>query len=243
VGRWQIERFHHVDPVEIGLARQQAYADALTSASSTPALLIWRSQRALLVSRSETRLPRFAAARAKLKVAGWPLLPRKSGGGACPVAPATVQISIIEPALPATTMNAKYAALAELIQAALRAYGIVARPGLVAGAYCPGSYDLAVGGRKIAGMSQHWFRNCRGLRCAVTAASLNVEEPPDLLARVVNQFFSSAGSPTRCYASALTNLRLCAHSGCLSEHDLTAAFIDRFGSGTSPLGATVRQYV
>jgi lipoate-protein ligase A len=243
VSRWQIERVSDVDPVEIGLALQQAYADVLTGPASTPTLLIWRSQRALLVSRSETRLFHFEAARAELKVAGWPVLPRKSGGGACPVAPGTVQISIIEPALPAATMNAKYAALATLIQAALATYGIVTRPGLVAGAYCPGSYDLAVDGRKIAGMSQHWFRNRCGVHCVITAASINVAEPPDTLARVVNQFYGSAGSPVRCEETALTNMRLCAHTGSVAELDLTAELMLRLGSGANSLGATVRQQI
>jgi hypothetical protein len=60
---WQVECILDVESVEIGLTRQQARADALTDQSSRPRLLVWRSQPALLVSRSETRLPRFAAAR------------------------------------------------------------------------------------------------------------------------------------------------------------------------------------
>jgi lipoate-protein ligase A len=229
-GNWQVERVLDVEPVEVGLTRQQVRANALSGQSSTPWLLIWRSQPALLVSRSDTRLPRFAAARDQLRTQGWPVMPRKSGGGACPVGPATVQVSIIEPAHPAATLRAKYAALAAVITPVLAGYGIAARAELVVGAYCPGSHDLAVGGRKFAGMAQHWFRNRLGLRCIITSASVNVEEPPDMLARVVNQFYSSAGSAVRCQGTALTNMRLCAATNRSDGHDLITALMDKLES-------------
>jgi hypothetical protein len=224
---WRVERVLDVEPVEAGLTHQQARADALISQSSSPWLLIWRSQPALLVSRSETRLPRFAAARDQLQTEGWPVVPRKSGGGACPVGPATVQVSMIEPELPTATLNAKYAALGVVIKSALAAYGIAAQAELVADAYCPGSFDLAVDGRKIAGMAQHWFRNRLGVRCIITVASVNVEEPPDMLAGVVNRFCSSAGNPFRCHASVLTSMRLCIRPKDTALHDLTTVLMDQ----------------
>jgi hypothetical protein len=212
------------------LARQQALADQQTDLLSTPALMVWRSQRALLISRSEARLPHFRDAAAELQGAGWPVLVRKSGGSACPVGPGTVQVSFIEPALAGATMNAKYAVLAALIQAMFGHFRIVAQPGLVAGAYCSGHYDLAVAGNKIAGMSQHWFRNLCGVRCVVTAASINVEEAPVAVACVVNRFYSRAGSPLRCNAETLTNMRLCGGASAVLGSDFAAAVMNELGS-------------
>jgi hypothetical protein len=133
-------------PVEAGLARQQELADQLTGPSSAPLLLVWRSEPALLVSRTETRLPHFEDALTDMRAAGWPVVLRKSGGGACPVGRGTVQVSMIDPILPLTTINGRYAVLAELLQATLRRYSVLADPGLVAAAYCPGTYDFAVAG-------------------------------------------------------------------------------------------------
>jgi lipoate-protein ligase A len=99
-------------PVEAGLASQHELADGLTSPSSAPVLLVWRSEPALLVSRTETRLPHFENAVADMRAAGWPVVLRKSGGGACPVGPGTVQVSMIDPVLPLTTINGRYAVLA-----------------------------------------------------------------------------------------------------------------------------------
>jgi hypothetical protein len=137
---------------------------------------------------------------------------------------------MIEAASTGIAMSAKYAALARLIQSALGFFQVVSRVGSVSGAYCPGAYDLAIQGKKIAGMSQHWFRNRGGIRCVVTAAFINIDEPPDVLAGVVNRFYSSAGSPIRCQAAALTNMRLCGGSAHLVGWDLASAVMNQLVS-------------
>jgi lipoate-protein ligase A len=225
-------------PVAAGLARQQELADGLTSSSSTPFLLVWRSDPALLVSRTETRLPHFEGAVADMRAAGWPVVLRKSGGDACPVGPGTVQVSMIDPILQQTTINGRYAILAELLQATLCRHRVLADIGLVAGAYCPGAYDLAVAGRKIAGMSQRWFRNRCGVRCAVTAASVNVEEAPDEVACVVNRFYRCAGSTLRCDAGALINLQLCGGAPGIRGPDFADLLIDQLRMSVSDAAAT-----
>jgi lipoate-protein ligase A len=229
-GGWRIPSVPGIDPADIGLARQQALADQLTGLLSTPALMVWRSQRALLISRSEARLPQFRYAAAELQAVGWPVLVRKTGGSACPVGPGTIQVSLIEPARAGATMNAKYAELAALIQAMFCHFHIAAQTGLIAGAYCPGHYDLAVAGNKIAGMSQHWFRNRCGVRCVVTAASINVEEAPVAVASVVNRFYSRAGSPLRCNADTLTNMRLCAGASAVLGSNFVAVVMNELRS-------------
>ena len=241
-GRWQIVSMPVVSPVEAGLARQQALADQLSSASAAPSLLVWRSEPALLVSRTETRLPHFEDAVGDMRAAGWPVVLRKSGGGACPVGPGTVQVSMIDPVLPLTTINGRYAVLAELLQATLRRHRVYAHTGLVAAAYCPGTYDLAVAGRKIAGMSQHWFRNRCGIRCVVTTASINVEEPPDEVACVVNRFYRSAGSTLHCGAGALINVQVSGGTPSVCGPDFAAAVIDQLASSVSGVAASAQSY-
>jgi octanoyl-[GcvH]:protein N-octanoyltransferase len=227
---WRVARLAEARAAEYGLEHQQAFADDLTGESSARVLLVWRSQPALLVTRQDTGLPRFMQACDRLKASGWPILVRKSGGAACPIAPGTVQVAMIEPAVAGASIDAKYDALTRLIQCSLRYFAIASDPGSVALAYCPGNHDLTVAGKKIAGMSQHWFRNCHGVQCAVTAASINVEEAPILLADAVNQFYRSAGNPTRCQASALTSLRLCDADRFAAVRDLAAVVMDKLAS-------------
>jgi hypothetical protein len=173
-----------------------------------------------------------------MRAAGWPVVLRKSGGGACPVAPGTVQVSMVDPILHQTTINGRYAVLAELLQATLRRCRVIAHTGLVAGAYCPGAYDLSVAGRKIAGMSQRWFRNRCGVRCVVTAASVNVEEAPDEVACVVNRFYLQAGSELRCNAGALTNVQLCGGTPVICGPDFADLLIDQLRMSVSDAAAT-----
>jgi lipoate-protein ligase A len=239
-GSRQIVSIPAVSSVEAGLARQQALADQLTSASSGGSLLVWRSERALVVGRTETRLPYFEDAVADMRATGWPVVLRKSGGFACPVGPGTVQVSMIDPILARTTINGKYAVLAELLQATVRRYEVLANTELVRGAYCPGTYDLAVADRKIAGMSQHWFRNRCGIRCVVTAASINVEEAPDEVARVINRFYRLAGSALRCDAHAITNVQQCGGTRSVCGPAFAAAVIEQLTSRLSGIAASAR---
>jgi octanoyl-[GcvH]:protein N-octanoyltransferase len=219
-----------------GLALHKALADELTSQSNAFKLIVWRCTPALLVTTSETRLPCFDESAAQMQSAGWPVVVRKSGGAACPVGPGTVQIATIEAAREGTTMSIKYDALAKLIISMLASFQVDSQIAPVAGAYCPGRHDLSIRGRKIAGISQRWFRNRYGVRCAIASASLNVEEPPEKLASAVNDFFARAGSAFRCQATALTNMRL---SDCRAV-DLMKAVISRLVDGTDILGVVDR---
>lgn len=236
----QIVYIPEIQSVEAGLARQQILADELDEQSATPSIMIWRCVKALLVTRSETRLPHFERAAVEMQASGWQVFLRKSGGGACPVGPGTVQVSIIEAAFPAVSMKEKYNALAELIQSALCAFQINSQTGSIPQAYCPGSYDLAVEGRKIAGMSQHWFRNRIGTHCIVTSASVNIEEPPDTLASVINRFYSLSGSCQTCQATAITNIRLCEREARPPGRNLALAFMKELASHTERRGGPLQ---
>lgn len=225
-GCWSVVSVPGIGSVETALARQQALADEV-DATVRPVLMLWRCHQALLVSRTETRLPRFQQACIELASTGWPVVLRRSGGSACPIGPGTVQVSTIELAAPEETMEAKYAALAGIIQSALRAFGIESRTGTVAEAYCPGRFDVTVDGKKIAGISQRWFRNRNGVRYVTTAASVNVEQAPEQLAAVVNHFYDSAGSNQRCAVTALTSMRLSHATPLVAGQDSVAAAFDR----------------
>lgn len=237
---WRVVCVPEAHPAKFGLAHIETLADELASESTAPALVVWRSQWAVLVTRQDTHLPHFRKSSDQMAAAGWPVILRKSGGGACSVGPGTVQVATIELAIRGATMNAKYEALTELIQSTLHFYGVIARTGAVARAYCPGSYDLAVQGRKIAGMSQHWFRNRRGIRCVVTVASINVEEAPDMLADAVNWFYSNVGSPVRCQSTSLTSVRLNSGEN-VEAGNLTPAVMNRLASFAGRARGTIRQ--
>lgn len=190
---------------EAGLQRQQHLAEFITP-QRPRLLLLWRAPQALLVCRGDTRLPDFSAATDRLHAEGWPVLLRRSGGSACPIAEGTLQVAIAQATTPGFTMERGYGELAGLIRDALRSYGLAAEAGAVPDAFCPGRYDIAIGGRKVAGLSQHW-RSCGGTMTATTAATLIVTSDTAPLVGIVNLFYAVAGSTSRCMGAAVGAVR------------------------------------
>src|ERR1035437_320342 len=68
---------------DLGLLRQEHLAEEITC-DYQRLLLLWRAPRALIVGRSDTRLPNFSNAVDRLLAEGWPVLIRRGGGGGPP---------------------------------------------------------------------------------------------------------------------------------------------------------------
>ncbi|PTW59362.1 hypothetical protein C8N35_10775 [Breoghania corrubedonensis] len=177
-----------------------------------PSVVFWRAARALTVTDAQTRLPGFAAARKRLGHDGWPIVVRKSGGGAFPVEPGTLQISLLTPRdTPGLSFDALHWRLANLIQLALVNLGVPSEIREVGRAFCPGRFDVAVGDQKIAGLSQAGSVN----GAVVADASILIDEDPNDAAVAVNLFNALTGSSQRCDPAAG-----------LALHDLTRASME-----------------
>lgn len=196
--------FEDFATAEAGLQRQQRLAEFITP-ERPRLLLLWRAPQALLVCRGDTYLPDFSRAADRLDAEGWPVLLRRSGGSACPIAGGTLQIAIARAAVPGLTIEDGYGELAGLIRDALRSCGLAAEIGAVPEAFCPGRYDIAIGGRKVAGLSQHW-RTCGGVMTATTAATLIVTSDTAPLVQIVNLFYEIAGGTSRCTETAVSTV-------------------------------------
>lgn len=196
--------FDDFETAHLGLLRQEQLAEQISR--DHPRLLLWRAPRALVVGRSDTRLPDFANAVDRLVAEEWPVLVRRSGGSACPISKGTLQIALARAVFPGTTIDAAYIELASLIRTVLESYGLKAATRKKSSSFCPGRYDISVNGRKIAGLSQHW-RQCNGRLTVTTAATMIVEEYPEEIANVVNLFYRLAGGTERCSTSAVGALR------------------------------------
>jgi hypothetical protein len=190
---------------DLGLARQHRLAEELTC-NQERVLLLWRAPSAVTVGRTDTRLRKFSDAVDRLRIEGWPVAIRRSGGGACPVSRGTLQIALARIALPDTTIDAAYIELTGIIRSVLESYGLKIEIGEQPDAFCPGRYDISVNDQKLAGLSQHW-RRCNGRTTVTTAATLIVKEETGEIARIVNLFYFTAGSEKRCSAAAIGALR------------------------------------
>lgn len=195
----------YFETADLGLQRQERFADEITS-DSQRLLLVWQAPQALIVGVNDTRVPNFLVAANRLCEAGWPVIVRRSGGSACPVSRGTLQVALARSAGPGFTIDTAYIELADLIQTVFKLYGLRIETGAVPNAFCPGRYDLSIAGRKIAGLSQRW-RQHRERTVVTTAATLILDEDVRELVRVVNLFYQLGGAEKRCSELAVGNMR------------------------------------
>ena len=151
--------------------------------------------------------PDFEAAASRLAGMGWPVLVRRSGGGAFPIGPGTVQIAMIA-RYPdrGISMDGVYDRLGFLIGSALAEFGIAARVGDTRGAFCDGRHDLVVADRKIAGLAQHWRPCGGGERCVTAAASVLVDADVGELGGIVDWFHAICGQAIDIRPEAMTTV-------------------------------------
>lgn len=126
---------------------------------SLPAVRTWVHDRTIVLGIQDHRLPYIEDAAQLLRLNGWRPIVRNSGGLAVVLDEGILNITIaLSEKGRAIDIPTGYEVMLELIRMLLpeatdriEAYEIV-------GSYCPGSYDLSIGGRKFAGISQRRLR-------------------------------------------------------------------------------------
>ncbi len=198
------------------IGREAALAEAVARGASPPTFRLWEGAQALVVTRRQTRLPRFREAAAALAADGWPVIVRASGGEAVPHGAGILHLTLVLPRCDdaaAVSVETLYRALCAPLLAALSDLGIEAGFGEIPGAFCDGRFDLVAEGRKLAGTAQRWAGGPAGAGArrgyALAHALLLVE--PDLAAATaaLNRFYALAGAARRVDAAACTTVRQC----------------------------------
>jgi octanoyl-[GcvH]:protein N-octanoyltransferase len=237
INGWQIVVADSLEPAHLGLQREHNIASEVGTGAHGPAIFIWRSQQALIVARGQTHWPGFEAAAAALAQMGWPVLIRRSGGGAFPIGPGTVQIAMMAryPEF-GMSMEGIYNRLGALIGSSLAEFGIAARVGDTPGAFCDGRHDLVVAGRKIAGLAQHWRLCGCSERCVTAAASVLVDEQLGALTEIVDRFHAMCGQRIDIRPEAMTTVRDNCHAVVLSHRNLAAEFLANLAAGHLAFG-------
>lgn len=225
-------RIHRFATATEGLAAEMALLDAVASGAPASAFL-WRAEaRALVLPERFTRTEGHAATAQACAAAGWPVIPRRTGGGITPQGPGVLNAALAFSTGPgrSRTIRESYDAICAPLAEALAALGIAAEAAPVEGSFCDGDYNLAVAGRKIVGTAQRW----RGNACLCHALLLtDIALAPAVAA--VQRLSDGLGHETRfrpgahCRLADLTDAR---------EADLAAALCDALESrGYAPFPA------
>lgn len=122
--------------------------------STTPAVRLWVHPDTVVLGIPDARLPHIDEGVKLLADRGYHVVVRNSGGLAVALDAGVLNISLVIPNVKHITIYDCYEAMVGFVRYMLRdltndieAYEIV-------GSYCPGDYDLSIGGRKFAGISQ-----------------------------------------------------------------------------------------
>lgn len=154
-----------------------------------PVCHLWRHPAAFIMGLRDSRLPYAREAQDMLEKRGWQTAVRNSGGAAVPLDLGVVNISLI---LPKTGMADKhfhsdFERMYRLIAQALAGTGKQVDKGEIAGSYCPGDYDLSIGGYKFCGIAQR-----RQTAAYIVQAFVIVEGNGAFRAEAVQDFYAVA---------------------------------------------------
>ncbi len=177
-------------------------------AAGCDAALVFCGEDGIVVPRSYRSKPGFDQACATLAADGLPVHVRLSGGGVVPQSPAVVNLYWARPLLseqPVRDAEQQYLALCALLERLFAEIGIATGYQAVAGSFCDGRFNLAAGGRKIAGTAQYWQRR-RGTPNGYTAllSAVILADDAAALAERANRFEAALGSNVRYRADACT---------------------------------------
>lgn len=152
---------------------------------------IWRHPNAFILGQKDGRLPHAREAMEWLRGLNYLPIVRNSGGAAVPLDAGVVNISLIFP-LPqgnGAHFHDDFEKMFQLIASALAFTGEVVQKGEIAGAYCPGDYDLSINGYKFCGIAQR-----RQLRAYCVQAFVIASGSGKQRTSLVRQFYERAGS-------------------------------------------------
>jgi octanoyl-[GcvH]:protein N-octanoyltransferase len=136
-------------------ATDDTLCEGVGSGMSPAAARSWVHHRTIVLGIQDSKLPYLKDGLQYLEQQGYQYIVRNSGGLAVVLDEGVLNLSLILPeAEKGIDINRGYEAMWHLIKQMFSDFAIEIEAREIAGSYCPGSYDLSIGGRKFAGISQ-----------------------------------------------------------------------------------------
>lgn len=161
--RWRVIDQSSLGPM-FGALQSFAMDDTLCTAvgadQSDPAARSWVHHQTVVLGIQDTKLPFLSEALRVLEEAGYQYIVRNSGGLAVVLDEGVLNLSLVFPdSEKGIDINRGYDAMWLLVQEMFKDFGAEMEAKEITESYCPGSYDLSIGDRKFAGISQRRIRN------------------------------------------------------------------------------------
>ncbi|WP_077623495.1 lipoate--protein ligase family protein [Sediminibacillus massiliensis] len=175
-------------------ATDDALAIAVGNGDSPVAARLWIHDDTLILGIPDAKLPNLKNGVDWLKSQGYQAVVRNSGGLAVALDKGVLNLSFIFPDARNIGIHEGYQAMAGFIQFLFQDLTRDIKAFEVKGSYCPGEYDLSIGGKKFAGISQRRVKNGSAVQIYLCVEGDGVER-----AALVRDFYSISkkGEETR----------------------------------------------
>ncbi|WP_163969463.1 lipoate--protein ligase family protein [Oceanobacillus halotolerans] len=138
----------------LSFAIDDALALSVSDGNSDPAVRLWVHPKTVVLGIPDARLPYIEEGVTFLKAHGYHVVVRNSGGLAVALDKGVLNISLILPDVKQLSIHESYEAMVRFVQYMLQDITMNIEAYEIVGSYCPGDYDLSIGGKKFAGISQ-----------------------------------------------------------------------------------------
>lgn len=140
-------------------ALDDALALSISNRLSPPTLRTWVHDKTVVLGIPDGRLPFIEDGVKFLRTCGYDAIIRNSGGLAVALDNGVLNISLIVPDVKHVSIHDGYEAMFEFIKHTLHDLTDSIEAYEIVGSYCPGDYDLSIGGVKFAGISQRRIKD------------------------------------------------------------------------------------
>ncbi|MRH44008.1 octanoyltransferase [Aquibacillus halophilus] len=135
-------------------AIDDALSISVGNTESPPTVRLWVHEKTVVLGIADAKLPNMREAVAWLQQQGYRTVVRNSGGLAVVLDSGVLNISLILPDNQRLGIHEGYEMMVDFIQEIFSDLTSEIKAFEVKGSYCPGEYDLSIGGKKFAGISQ-----------------------------------------------------------------------------------------
>ncbi|MFZ3578551.1 lipoate--protein ligase family protein [Virgibacillus sp. DJP39] len=187
------EFYHEKITALTSFAIDDTLALSVGDGESAPTIRLWVHPNTVVLGIPDARLPFIEKGVKLLADRGYHAVVRNSGGLAVALDDGVLNISLVLPDVKRLPIHACYEAMVNFVQYMLadltdeiEAYEIV-------GSYCPGDYDLSIGGKKFAGISQRRVKDGAAIQIYLDVEGRGMER-----AALIRDFYETglAGSET-----------------------------------------------
>lgn len=145
-----------IQAIELEAAMVDRFRDPLV----THDLQFWTTTQSLIAPASINKQAQYSKACNEMHACGWPLVIRKTGGGATPQGPGILNVALAYAPDPKEnpTIHGVYDMFCTPLKQCLQNLGLDAYTASVPFSFCDGEYNIVVNNQKVMGTAQRWTR-------------------------------------------------------------------------------------